>query len=41
MCRADAAECRNWESRDAILLRGRSEPTLISVPRDDNGDHGL
>jgi adenylate cyclase len=41
MHRADDAERRRWESRDPILLRGRSEPTLISVPRDDNGGHDL
>lgn len=41
MQRADDLERRRWESRDPILLRGRAEPTLISVPRDDNGDHGL
>lgn len=39
--RTDDTERRNWESRDPILLRGRPEPTLISVPRDDNDGHGL
>jgi class 3 adenylate cyclase len=41
MHRADDAERRCWESRDPILLRGRPEPTLISVPSDDNGGHDL
>jgi class 3 adenylate cyclase len=40
MHRAAAAERRRWDSRDPILLRGRAEPTLISVPRGDNGGYG-
>jgi class 3 adenylate cyclase len=39
MQRAADTERRCWESRDPILLRGRPEPTLISVPCDDNGVH--
>jgi len=31
--RADPGEAANWEMRDAILLRGRDEPTQIAVPR--------
>jgi adenylate cyclase len=37
--RADAAERAEWVTHDSVLLRGRSLPTLISVPRDHNGDH--
>jgi class 3 adenylate cyclase len=38
--RADADERSHWDSRDPVLLRGRSEPTRISVPRDHNVVHG-
>jgi adenylate cyclase len=31
--RADAGEASNWEVRDAIVLRGRDEPTQVAVPR--------
>jgi class 3 adenylate cyclase len=47
MHRAGDEERPRWESRDPILLRGRPEPTLISVPRadcadnDDNDGHDL
>ncbi len=35
MERADADERLHWESRDSIMLRGRSAPTLTSAPRDE------
>lgn len=38
--RADGDERSHWDSRDPVLLRGRSEPTRISVPRDHNVVHG-
>ncbi len=31
--RAGAAEAALWEARDAIVLRGRDEPTQVAVPR--------
>jgi adenylate cyclase len=31
--RADPAEAALWEARDAIVLRGRDEPTQVAVPR--------
>ena len=38
--RAGDGERRHWVEHDAMVLRGRSEATRISVPRDDdNGDH--
>ena len=38
--RATEDERENWAKDGAVVLRGRSEPTRISVPRDgQNGDH--
>jgi adenylate cyclase len=38
--RATDDEREYWAMDGAVLLRGRSEPTRISVPRDgQNGDH--
>ena len=37
--RADESERRQWISHGSAVLRGRSEPTEISVPQDEKGDH--
>ncbi|MGH3967620.1 MAG: adenylate/guanylate cyclase domain-containing protein, partial [Mycobacterium sp.] len=34
--RADEAERQHWVSRGSTVLRGRSEPTQISVPADED-----
>lgn len=44
IARADAAERRNWRAVGTVALRGRAEPTQVSVPRepcDENGDHDV
>jgi adenylate cyclase len=37
--RADTAEQCRWAAHGSEVLRGRSEPTRISVPHGHNGDH--
>jgi adenylate cyclase len=37
--RADDGERRNWTENGSVVLRGRSEPTRISVPHGKNGVH--
>ena len=37
--RAGADEQRRWAEHGSTVLRGRSEPTRISVPHADNGSH--
>jgi adenylate cyclase len=37
--RAADVERRHWSDNGSVVLRGRSEPTRISVPRGDNGEH--
>lgn len=37
--RADPAERQRWTAHGSTLLRGRSEPTRISVPHGHNGEH--
>ena len=37
--RAEIGEQRRWIARGSTVLRGRSEPTRISVPRGQNGVH--
>jgi hypothetical protein len=33
-------ERRKWVTHASVVLRGRSLPTLIAVPRGQNGEHG-
>jgi adenylate cyclase len=37
--RAAEDERRHWAEHGSVVLRGRSEATRISVPRDENGNH--